>query len=211
MGDTTSLAEAQQRALACLSTIDALGEYYLAGGSAVAYHLGHRRSRDVDLFSAAAGVDLDRVARAVAATGADTRVIGRTDIALSLVVCGAAVDIVNYQHPTLEPPVESPLGFRVATLLDLATMKLAAITRRGLGRDFWDLYEIVHADVTLAGAADGYVRRFGVSAADLYHVMRALTYFADAERDPLPDGLTSEHWGEIKAYFEREAPRLLGT
>lgn len=82
-------------------------------------------------------------------------------------------------------------------------------TRRGLRRDFWDLHAILHAGITLGAAADAYVRRFGVSAADLYHVMRALTYFADAERDPPPDGLSAERWREIKAYFERATPRLL--
>lgn len=211
MGESPSLAEEQQRALECLSAVRALDDYYLAGGSAVAYHLGHRRSRDVDLFSTAGGADLEGVAEAVAATGAETRVIGRSDVSLKLVVCGAAVDIVNYAHPPLEPPTASPLGFRVAGLLDLAAMKLAAITRRGLRRDFWDLHAILHAGVTLDAAAGAYVRRFGVSAADLYHVLRALTYFADAERDPPPDGLTPDRWREIRTYFEREAPRLLGA
>lgn len=211
MGESPSLAEEQQRALERLSTVKVLDDYYLAGGSAVAYHLGHRRSRDVDLFSIHDGVELDRVASAVAAAERDTRVLGRTDVALKLVVCGTPVDVVNYAHPPLEPPMATPFGVRVAGLLDLATMKLAAITRRGLRRDFWDLHVILQAGITLATAADAYRRRFGVTAADLYHVMRALTYFTDAERDPLPDGLSAERWRGIRAYFERETPRLLGA
>lgn len=211
MGESPGLAEEQQRALERLSAIPALAGYYLAGGSAVAYHLGHRRSRDVDLFSPGGGADLDRVADAVTATGQDARMLGRTDAALRLVVCGAAVDVVDYAHPLLEPPVSSELGFPVAGLLDLATMKLAAITRRGLRRDFWDLHAILASGLTLAAAVDAYRRRFAVAAADLYHVLRALTYFVDAERDPLPDGLTLGHWQRIKATFEREAPRLLGA
>ncbi len=209
MGESTDLAEEQQRALERLRAVRALDDYYLAGGSAVAYHLHHRRSRDIDLFSMHGGADLDRVAEAVTATGADTRVISRSDVALKLVVCGAAVDIVNYAYAPLEPPGASPLGFPVAGLLDLATMKLAAITRRGLRRDFWDLHEILDAGHTLVAAGAAYVRRFGATEADLYHVMRALTYFDDAERDPFPEGLGAARWKDIRTYFVRAAPGLL--
>lgn len=209
MGQSTRLAQEQQRALERLKAVPVLDDYYLAGGSAIAFHLGHRQSRDVDLFSTHRGADLDRVAADVAAADAEARVIGRSDVALKLVVCGVPVDIVNYTHAPLEPPRASPLGFRVAGLLDLGTMKLAAITRRGLRRDFWDLHQILQAGHSLVEVGAAYVRRFGANEADLYHVMRALTYFADAERDPFPEGLTATHWSAIKKFFISEAPRML--
>jgi hypothetical protein len=89
-------------------------------------------------------------------------------------------------------------------------MKLAAIARRGLRRDFWDLFAIAHGSVSLQDAASAYLERFGKSEADLYHVLRSLTYFGDAERDPvLPAGLTRRHWEDIKEYFRREGPPLV--
>lgn len=60
MGKAKDLAEAQRRALARLKELPALSEFYLAGGSAIAYHLSHRRSNDLDLFSSSHNVDLDR-------------------------------------------------------------------------------------------------------------------------------------------------------
>lgn len=71
------------------------------------------------------------------------------------------VDIVDYPYPPLEPPGAGPLGFPVAGRLDLATMKLAAIARRGIRRDFWDLHALVQSGISLAAAADAYLRRIG--------------------------------------------------
>ena len=41
------------------------------------------------------------------------------------------------------------------------------------------------------------------------HVLKSLTYFDDAEKDPNPEMLAPIGWGEVKSYFRREAPRLL--
>jgi hypothetical protein len=112
---------------------------------------------------------------------------------------------------SLENPRPGPAGFPVAGLLDLAVMKLATIARRGMKRDFWDLYEILaKSEITLKSALDGYLRRFGKLESDLYHVIRSLTYFADAEKETIaPAGLSPELWGIIKAFFLRAAPEIL--
>jgi hypothetical protein len=89
-------------------------------------------------------------------------------------------------------------------------MKLAAISRLGLRRDFGDLFEILGAGVPLRECGEAYLRRFGIREADLYHVLRALTYFDDAKRDPVfPRGMDEETWEVVKGFFRREAPKLL--
>lgn len=60
MGNDTVLAAAQRRALARLSALPIARELYLAGGTAVALHLGHWRSLDLDFFSRDAAFDLPR-------------------------------------------------------------------------------------------------------------------------------------------------------
>jgi hypothetical protein len=165
-----------------LKKLPELRGFYLAGGSAVAFHLRHRRSNDLDLFSASSSVDLVALADKMA----------------------RLPDLAVVSTP------KGPEGFRVAALLDLAVMKLAAIASRGVYRDFWDLHEILtHSSVTLDRALDGYVKRFGVKKADVYHVLEALTYFDDAERGPRPRGLGRKQWSGIKAYFLSHAPRAL--
>lgn len=90
-------------------------------------------------------------------------------------------------------------------------MKLAAIAHRGLRRDFWDLHELItRGGVSLDPALDAYLRRFGKAEPDLYHVLRSLTFFDDAEQDALmPAGLTVAHWKAVQPYFLTEAPAVL--
>jgi hypothetical protein len=89
-------------------------------------------------------------------------------------------------------------------------MELAAISRRGLRRDFWDLHEALATGLTLRQCGAAYVQRSGIREADLYHVLRARTYFEDAEEDPvLPSGLDVKRWGAIKAFFCAEALKLV--
>jgi len=96
---------------------------------------------------------------------------------------------------------------RVAGLRDLAVMKLAAIARRGARRDYWDLHVILeHRRVTLRAACDDYVAKFGVSAADLYHVLRAVGWFEDAESEAtFQRGLTKRGWAAIREHLQQEA------
>lgn len=90
------------------------------------------------------------------------------------------------------------------------TEKLAAIARRGIRRDFWDLHALVGSGIALRDAAAGYLRRFGVAEADLYPVLKALTYFDDADREPVfPAGLDETEWERIKAFFRAHAPAVL--
>lgn len=122
------------------------------------------------------------------------------------------VDLVRYPYAPLDPPEVGREALPVAGLRDLAAMKLAAIARRGLRRDFWDLYAIQEAGLSLEDAGAAYTTKFGTAESDLYHVMRALTYFGDAEKDPeYPRGLTVGRWEKIKAFFRASAPGLLAS
>ncbi len=212
MGDRTGLSDKQSSALDRLSRLPLLGDFYLAGGTAIAVHLGHRSSLDLDFFSRGPVADLDALKRAIEQVFDRVEVRAQTDVSLHLLCDGLPIDFVRYPYPPLEAPEPSPLGVGLAQLLDLAVMKLAAISRRGLRRDFWDLFEILRAGPTLAAVGEAYTRRFGVREADLYHVLRALTYFDDAEKDPvLPRGMSEKKWGELKEFFRNEAPKLVAA
>jgi hypothetical protein len=206
------LAEQQLRSLDRLRKLQSLRGFYLAGGTAVAYHLHHRVSRDLDIFGKPGAADLTLVQLEIAENFGNVEVIAATDVAIHLNADGLIIDLVSYRYQPLEEPRPGPAGFPVAGLLDLATMKLATIARRGLKRDFWDLYEILNkSDITLANALDAYLRRFGKLESDLYHVIRSLTYFDDAEKESInPNGLTQRAWQDIKLYFQSIAPDYLG-
>jgi len=181
MGKPADLAKEQRRALDRLKAVQGIERFYLAGGSAVAVHLHHRRSLDLDLFSLSPDEDLSAMSERLRAVLPDLKVLGLTEASLRILAAGVPVDFVRYPYSPLHPPETGRVAIPVAGLEDLAAMKLAAVARRGLKRDFWDLHAIAESGMTLWDMANAYLAKFGAAEADLYHVLRALTYFDDAE------------------------------
>jgi len=198
------ITEEQRAALAKLATV-LPASFYLAGGTGLAAHLGHRRSLGLDLFS----IDdptplipaLDRLA--------GVTVTSRAQGTLYLSVDQVPVSLIQYRYPMLAPTARvDELAVEVASIDDLASMKLSAIAGRGAARDFWDL----HTLITILGRTLGeYLGAFGrkYPTHDAGHVLRSLAYFGDADAAPLPVGLTPERWAEIKRDFEAWAVVLI--
>ena len=209
MASSTGLSAKQLRLLGRLNELPALKGFYLAGGSALGWYFGHRRSADLDLFSIAADASLGRVVDALTQHGAQVQ--AETDVAVKLETGGVPIDVIRYPYPPLKPFSKGPSGFRVASLVDLGVMKLSAIARRGLRRDFWDLHVLLtEGRLELPALVKAYARRYRKSASDSYHVARALTFFDDAERDdPRVAGLSEKRWDEMKRFFEERVPRLV--
>jgi hypothetical protein len=209
-GVTTTVTPGQRSALQRLGP--ALpGDAYLAGGVAVALTFEHRVSRDLDFF-VPNEFDPERLAEHLQGTlaGASLVVTNTATSTLYLEVDGVPASIITYGYPLLSPPRPTPeLGTRVASLEDLAAMKLSAIAARGAARDFWDLHTILAggtAGGTLSGALELYRRKF--TTHDIGHVVRSLAYFGDADSAPLPRGLDPAHWSTIKAWFSRAVAEI---
>jgi hypothetical protein len=197
-GVTEAFTSEQGRALDTLAgVLDA--SFYLAGGVAVAVHLGHRRSHDLDLFSPIA--DPAAFADTIAQTAEHTRIVSRSPGTLVLDVGGVPASAVRYAYPSLHSPERvAPIPFAVASRDDLLAMKLSAIGGRGAARDFWDVHALLQArDYPLEYALDVFKRKY--AREDIGHVVRSLAYFADAEAQPLPRGMTRELWATIRSDF----------
>jgi hypothetical protein len=100
----------------------------------------------------------------------------------------------------------------MASLEDLVAMKLSAIGGRGAAKDFWDLDVMLEAGVcggTLTGAFEMFCRKY--PAIDPSHVVRALTYFEDANSAPLPIGLDDRTWLEIQRRSVERVRRFIGA
>lgn len=206
MAKAPGLSAKQVELLGRLKRTNALRGFSLVGGTAIASLFHHRHSRDLDLFSPRG---LESATRALTRAGARVRV--ETDVMVGLVLENIDIDLVRYPYPLLATPTPGPGGFPRASVLDLAVMKLAAIGRRGLRRDFWDLFVLIHeGGVTLEQVLKAYRKRYGTGASDAYHLLRSLAYFEDAERDdPRVIGLTGAEWKVIRAFFVKESARLV--
>lgn len=169
---------------------------YLAGGVAVALHLGHRQSRDLDLFTPSADPNLHT--ERLAALEPEARITSQSEGTLYLELRGVPASWIRYRYPLLASPERmASVPVPVASRIDLVCMKLSAIASRGAARDFWDLHALLTASsLTLSEALAAFARKY--AAIDCGHVVKSLVYFADAEAAPLPMGLQPAQWESIK-------------
>lgn len=199
----TAISPQQRRALQALTPVANHG-FYLAGGTGLCLHLAHRRSLDIDLFRNV-DFDPDQLLDELRAEGVEVQNVRSQRSTLWFDIEGIETSLMSFRYPTLSAP-ESGLGVPVASLADIAAMKIEAITSRGARKDFVDLYFICHeSSFGLPGALRAFERRFASDHPDLLHRVRALTFFEDAEQEPDLLMLRPVDWADVRDYFEREA------
>lgn len=125
---------------------------------------------------------------------------------MHLLFDGLKVSFLHYPYPLLFPLLRfDPI--HVADERDIACMKVDAIANRGSRRDFIDLY-VAATRHGLGQIAEWFASKFAAIPYNRVHVLKALTYFVDAEEDPPPDLVVSLDWGTVKDFFLSEVPRL---
>jgi hypothetical protein len=174
--------------------------FYLGGGTAVALHLGHRRSLDFDWFSDQPLVDPAALAERLRRNGItmSVRTVDRGTLHADL--DGVAVSFLEYTYRRVEDGVSwSDLSCDVASLADLACMKLSAAASRGSRKDFVDIFAIGRSAIPLERMLALYTQKY--DARDITHVLASLCYFDDA-MNAMPEMLWSVTWDEIAATLE---------
>lgn len=205
------LNPAGQATLERLGPSGAGNGFYLAGGTALALRVGHRISIDFDLFSADNPLqqrERDSILEQLGLAFDGVRIIEARDGALIARCDGIDVSFFAYRYDLLEP-TDSAFGLQLASLADIAAMKISAIIGRGSRKDFVDLHVLMqHATLdTWITAAE---RKF--PAVDELRAMslRALVYFDDAEPEPMPRMNIDLDWQAVKAGLRKEV-RSLGN
>lgn len=198
------LPDAWPRAAGDLVSRGALSGFYLAGGTGLALHLGHRRSVDLDLFHEA---EFDSAA--LRDRLRDLPGLAKVETApntLHLQLHGVKVSFLRYPYPLLFP-LHGFGELRIADARDIACMKVEAIASRGSRRDFVDLYVAARA-YGLREILDWFAAKFASAKYNRTHVLKSLTYFRDAETEPSPDMLIPLEWSAVTRFFLAETPRL---
>ena len=197
------LNDIQRDVLGMLAPVAHRERFHLAGGTALALHLGHRRSEDFDWFGSVFPEDAltlaDRVRHDVptfVTTAFDTGTLHGE-------LLGVRISFLAYRYPSLKEPIYHPeLGCAVASLDDIACMKLSAIAQRGAKRDFVDVYALLRSVASLDEMIEAYKRKFSIS--DAGSVLMGLSYFDDAENEPMPVTRTAVTWEEMKAVIRTQ-------
>ena len=176
-----------------LLSINLFQQLRLVGGTSLALQIGHRKSIDLDLFGEI-DVDVLEINNALAQIAQPTQLNNSKNIHIYL-INGIKVDIVNYTYPWLEDVIYKD-GLRLASNLDVAAMKLSAITGRGSKKDFIDLYFLLKQQ-SLSQMLDLYLRKFNDGS--LFLVLKSLVYFDDADVEEMPNMLIPIKWKMVKA------------
>jgi hypothetical protein len=200
-----TISHAIEAVLRSLPREPILERFYLAGGTALALQLGHRRSADLDFFTARPfdeEVLLGEIHHLP-----EFELISKAPGTIHAQTQGVKITFLGYDYPVLFP-FSSWLGADLADPRDIACMKISAIASRGTRRDFVDLYAACRR-YGLADLGQLFLRKYG--RVSLVHVAKSLTYFEDAEKDPMPNMLTPLEWTEVKDFFLTEMPNLLSV
>ncbi|MEK7568554.1 MAG: nucleotidyl transferase AbiEii/AbiGii toxin family protein [Patescibacteria group bacterium] len=114
-------------------------EYYLAGGTALALYVGHRKSVDLDYFIAKP-IDTLALKKSLVDIFQKTTVeiLFETKDTLWCVIDGVKISFISRFNTLLEP-VNSTDFFRLASIKDITVMKLVAICGREEYKDYFDL------------------------------------------------------------------------
>ena len=191
--------------LAILKPILLKHEAVLAGGTALALQIGHRMSLDLDFFTVSA-FDVEPVISAIRTTGRNFRVLAEGEGHLVMDIEGVKFSLFRYYYPFLDKPVRHQ-GVSIAGILDIAAMKIIAVSQRGTKRDFVDMYFILQ-NIPFYKVAEHMVRRFGKERVNPVLIGKALSYFADADSNPEPEYTKKVKWEKIKTFFKQHAKQF---
>lgn len=187
-----TVAEGTVELLRRLMQAPELSAFALAGGTSLALQLGHRESYDLDLFSSE-DFSTDEMFLLLE-QNFQANLISKSRHILISMITDIKVDCVYHPYAFKHPLIEAD-GIRLVHIEDVAAMKISAIAGRGRKRDFYDLYFLLR-QFTLAELLDFYAEKFGESS--LFHALRSLAYFEDAETDADPIVFEELDWKLVK-------------
>jgi hypothetical protein len=180
--------------------------FYLAGGTALALHLGHRASADLDFFSP--DLDIPGVREALQ----DSLREFSPDLAdsswgnLVFVAHGVRVGYYGYGYPLVEDLSKAD-QVSLAGVTDIGLMKLDTLLSRASRKDFHDLYAICRR-MPLRALLEAAPRKFSNARDFEAQVVKHLVYFQRAEQEAPVPLIEEISWEDVKAYFREQAAAI---
>lgn len=178
-----------------------LDYWFVIGGHAVRCFCPYRPTRDVD-FGVALPNDLEGLLEHLARRG-KVEIVERGEQTVHLRFDG--VDVSVFVLAELAPFTEQ----RRLSVRGIVATKLHAILDRGTRRDFFDLY--VTMQIHQLGIAECIAAMRDVYGSELNEplLLRALTYFDDAEREATLPGEGTDDWHIVRDFFLSRVGQLL--
>lgn len=190
-----------------LMNVPELKDFYLAVGTALALYYGHRVSVDLDLFSTT-DFQIEELVPVI-----ENHFAGFTysnihnPVGLFAFIDNVKVDFVRHHYFSLidAPVIENDI--RIVSIPDIIAMKIAAILKRGIKKDFWDISELLN-HYSISDFIDFYNKKYPNHQL-LISIPQSLTYFADAEESEDPVSLKRQTWKKVKSEIQRKVNEYL--
>ena len=192
---------------------------YLAGGTALYFHLHHRLSVDLDFFSSRPFLPETLVFRLREEFGeVDLGLMEKETLILFLSGEKLKLSLFYLPYKLLSPlvphEIRPGLSCSLASLDDIEAMKALALVQRGSAKDFVCLFYLLrktgHSFADLSLLVQG---KYGVDKKYDYHLKTSMVYFDDAEPELAAIMLAGEsggvrsisrkEWTGIKEVFVR--------
>ena len=203
---TKGLSKQTQANLELLSRVPFVAKYYLAGGTALSLHFGHRFSHDLDFFSPHAEQPEVIIS---SLKGAGKLEIFQNDFkTFNGQLNKVKLSFFEYPYKLLKPTTQFQ-NIEISSTIDIGCMKIDAISSRGKKRDFIDLYTICLREKPLHEILDLFKKKYAEIEINRLHLLKSFIYFDDAEEDVMPDMIEPLDWNKVKLFFQQEVKKLL--
>lgn len=186
-----------------------LENYYLAGGTALALQTGIRESFDFDFF---VQIEFDENLLIQ-----ELEEIGKLEVTVCrkgtvhAILNGVQLTFLYFKNNLVADKieVENVKGLYLASIKDIAIMKLIAISQRGTKKDFFDLYYICNNfNITITDILKMLKEKYDENKVNYAHIIQSLAYFEDAEDENLPKVFIDYNWEKIKEYYIKEQRKI---
>lgn len=170
--------------------------FYLAGGTALALHAGHRQSNDLDFFSEKDFNTEKYVQIILKLCGT---IIEEEAGTLHAIIDNTKISFLHYPYRLLKPFVQWS-GIKLASIEDIACMKVIAISQRGEKKNFFDMYQILKL-FSPTELKEMVLNKYKEQRINCYHILKSFFYFEEAEKSLDPISLNETKWADVKEYF----------
>ena len=181
-------------------------DFVLYGGTGLALQLGHRVSEDFDFFSSS-GFDPDRLQsrlpffRDLDPTDPDTWVHHKRDNLEAFVTRGGLVKVAFFGGLDTLQRIQDPQRaagsrVRVASLVDLAGMKMRVIQVRGNWKDYVDIHALASQGIDLPTAL---AAAKAIDKSSEATSIRAIQFYGDGTLDRVPPAMRRDltRWAQV--------------
>lgn len=180
--------------------------FYLAGGTALSLQIGHRLSVDLDFFSPTEDIPTIRAGLDKALAPFNAALADSSWGNLVYLAKNVRIGFYGYGYPLIAPLVETR-DARLASIEDIALMKLDALLSRASRKDFYDLYFICQT-IPLEQVFDKSPLKYPSVRDFETQTVKRLAYFENAELEADPAMLKRINWQTVKEYFTKQVKKI---